>query len=223
MEIKIEKIIRSKRRTIGLQVNENGALIVRAPFKVSEKVIFGVIEKHRGWIEKKKQEMEKRAKNFPEKKFTDGEDFLYLGKSYKLTIVEGQKEPLIFNDGFFLSKDALTYAKEAFINWYKKTAFDRISERASEFAKKYGFKYNKINITNALKRWGSCSPNGNLNFSWKLIMAPLAVVDYVIIHELVHLDVKNHGKSFWARVKTLMPDYEMHEKWLKDNGYMLKI
>ncbi|KYO65524.1 M48 family metallopeptidase [Thermovenabulum gondwanense] len=223
MEIKIEKIIRSKRKTIGLQVNENGALIVRAPFQVSEEVILKVIEKHRGWIEKKKQEIEKRVKNFPEKKFTADEDFLYLGRSYKLKIVDELKEPFVFNDAFFLSKDALPFAREIFIKWYKKEAYKKIYERTSEFAKKYGFKYNKINITNAQKRWGSCSPNGNLNFSWRLIMAPLPVVDYVIIHELIHLEIKNHGKSFWAKVKNLMSDYEKYEKWLKENGYLLRI
>ena len=82
---------------------------------------------------------------------------------------------------------------------------------ADLYAKKRGLKYNKINITNAQKRWGSCSSKGNLNFSWRLVMAPLPVLDYVVIHELVHLEERNHGKSFWDKVKMLMPDHKNKE------------
>lgn len=88
---------------------------------------------------------------------------------------------------------------------------------------KRDFKYNKVNITNAQRRWGSCSAKGNLNFSWRLIMASLSVIDYVIVHELVHLEEKNHGRSFWTKVKLLMPDYKKHEDWLKKNGYLLTL
>lgn len=223
MDIKIEKIIRSMRKSIALQVTNNATLIIRAPLDVSEEVIWKVIYKHKNWIDKRKMEIEKRDPKVLDKEFVNGEGFLYLGRYYKLHIIDNQEESVKFENGFFLSKKALPEAKEVFIDWYKRAAYEKISERVNWYAQKCGFRYNKIYITNAQKRWGSCSPNGNLNFSWRLIMAPLPVVDYVIVHELAHLEVKNHGKSFWARVKTLMPDYETHEKWLKDYGYMLKI
>ncbi|MGB9814203.1 MAG: M48 family metallopeptidase [Thermovenabulum sp.] len=223
MEIKIEKIIRSKRKTIGLQVTDNGALIVRAPFEVSEDVIWKVIYKHKNWIDKKKREIEKRDPKILKKEFVNGEGFLYLGRYYKLHIIDNQEEPLRFENGFYLSKDALSNAKEVFIDWYKKAAYEKISERVKWYAQKCGFQYNKINITNAERRWGSCSYKGNLNFSWRLIMAPLPVIDYVVVHELAHLRIKNHSKSFWAKVKSIMPVYEKHEKWLKENGYLLKL
>ncbi|ABS60367.1 MULTISPECIES: M48 family metallopeptidase [Fervidobacterium] len=222
-EIKIEKIIRSKRKTVALQITDNGTLIIRVPFNLSEESIWKIINKHKNWIYKNKQEIDARDPKILPKEFVSGEGFLYLGKYYKLHVVEKQDVPLKFENGFYLSKDVLNDAKNVFIDWYKKAAYEKITERVNWWAQKRGFKYNKINITNAQKRWASCSYKGNLNFSWRLIMAPLSVIDYVIVHEIVHLEEKNHSKAFWVKVKALMPDYKKYEDWLKKNGYLLKL
>lgn len=204
--VEIKKIIRSKRKTISLQVSDEATLIVRAPFKVSEEIINRVILKHGNWIEKKKKEMQLRDIKFSKKEFVNGEGFLYLGNYYRLRLVENQETPLNFENGFYLSKEYLAHAGEIFIDWYRERAYEIISERVKWYAQKRGFKYNKINITNAQKRWGSCSHLGNLNFSWRLIMAPLPVIDYVIVHELLHLCEKNHSKAFWNKVKILITE-----------------
>ena len=221
--MEIKKVIRSKRKTISLQVADDAALIVRAPFAVSEKIINRVILKHKAWIEKKKKEIQLRDIKFSKKEFVNGEGFLYLGNYYRLRLVEKQEIPLGFKSGFYLSKEYLAHAKEIFIDWYRERAYEKISERVKWYAQKRGFKYNKINITNAQKRWGSCSCSNNLNFSWRLIMAPLPVVDYVVVHELVHLCEKNHSKTFWNKVKMLMTDYKKHQAWLKRNGHLLRL
>lgn len=223
MEIKIERIVRSNRKTVALQITENGTLIVKAPVDADEKVIWNVIERHRYWIEKRKSEIESRDTRVLPKEFVDGEGFLYLGKYYRLHIVEGQDVPLKFENGFYLSMSALPEAKRLFIEWYKKAAYEKIAERVNWWAQKRGFKYNKVNITDAQKRWGSCSSNGNLNFSWRLIMAPLSVVDYVVVHELAHLEEKSHNKAFWTIVKLLMPDYKKYEDWLRKNEHLLRL
>ncbi len=223
LDIKIEKIIRSKRKTIALQITDDATLIVRAPFGIDEKKIWEVIKKHSDWIEKKKKEIEARDPKVLKKEFVNGEGFLYLGKYYKLYIVDNQDIPLKLEDGFYLSRSFLDKAREVFIDWYKKEAFDIISERVKWYAQKSNLKHNKINITSAQKRWGSCSSNGNLNFSYRLIMAPIPVIDYVVVHELAHLEERNHGKNFWIKVKMLMPDYKKREEWIKENGYMLNL
>jgi len=223
MKIEIEKIIRSKRKTIALQITDNATLIVKAPLETNEEVINKVITKHLRWIEKKKNEVLSRDPQFTKKEFLNGEGFLYLGKSYKLYIVNEQDMPLKFDNAYFLLKDYQPMAKQLFINWYKEKAYEKISERVQWYARKRGFTYNKISITDANIRWGSCSPKGNLNFSWRLIMAPLSVIDYVVVHELAHLEQKNHSKAFWNIVKMLLPDYEKSKDWLKNNGYLLKI
>jgi len=224
MEIEIDKIIRTKRKTISLQITDDATLIVRAPFDVSEQTIKSVVNKHMNWIEKKKKNILVRDPKFVKKEFVNGEGFMYLGRYYKLNIVNKQKTPLVFNNNHFsLLRDYLPVARELFINWYKERAYEKISERVEWYARKRGFIYNKINITNANQRWGSCSSKRNLNFSWRLIMAPLPVIDYVIVHELVHLEERNHTKSFWNKVKILIPDYEKYRDWLNKNGYLLRL
>lgn len=223
MEITIEKIIRSNRKTVALQITDDATLIIRAPYNISDETIMHVISKHKNWIIKKKMEVEARNPKFTPKEFVNGEGFLYLGRSYKLTIVDNQDVPLKFDRGFYLLRDALPKAREVFIEWYKEKAYEKISERVEKYAKDGGFKYKKINITNADKRWGSCSPNGILNFSWRLVMAPLSVIDYVVIHELVHTEEKNHSKNFWIKVKVLMPNFEKYADWLKRNGHLLRL
>ena len=221
--MEIKKVIRSKRKTISLQVSDDATLIVRAPFKVSDEIINRVILKHSNWIEKKKKEIKSREVKFSKKEFVNGEGFLYLGNYYRLRLVKNQETPLNFENEFFLSKEYLAQAKDVFIDWYKGRAYEKISERVKWYAQKRGFKYNKINITNAQKRWGSCSCLNNLNFSWRLIMAPLPVIDYVVVHELVHLVEKNHSRAFWNKVKMLMTDYKKHQEWLKRNGHLLRL
>lgn len=219
----IEKIVRTKRKTIALQITDDAKLIVRAPLGMSDEKIMGVILKHKKWIEQKKRDIETRDPKFSPKEFVNGEGFLYLGISYRLRIVEYQKVALKFKNEFYLSRDVLPKAKEVFIRWYKNMACEKISERVEWYACKRGFKYNKVNITSAQKRWGSSSSNGNLNFPWRLIMAPLPVIDYVVVHELVHLEEKNHSRVFWEKVKMLMPHYRSHRVWLKKNGYLLRL
>jgi len=223
MDIEIEEIIRTKRKTIALQITDNATLIVRAPFDVSDEKIMGVVFKHKKWIEQKRRDIETRDPKFSPKEFVNGEGFLYLGRYYRLKIVDDQELPLKFENGFYLSRDALPQAREVFIEWYKKMAYEKISERVRWYAQKRDFKYNKVNITNAQKRWGSSSSTRNLNFPWRLIMAPLPVIDYVVIHELVHLEERNHTKLFWNKVKMLMPDYEKYKDWLKENSYLLRL
>ena len=139
-------------------------------------------------------------------------------------VFDEQETALKLGNGFCLSRELLPNARQVFIQWYKEKAHEKISERVEWYAQKRGFKYNKINITNAQKRWGSCSSSKrNLNFSWRLIMAPLSVVDYVVVHELVHLVEKNHTKMFRNKVKMLMPNYEKRKEWLKRNGYLLRL
>lgn len=104
------------------------------------------------------------------------------------------------------------------IEHYKKLAREMIPLRVAEFAKEYDFSYNGVKITSAMTRWGSCTSKRNLNFTYRLALAPDFVRDYVIVHELCHLRQMNHSKRFWNEVANIMPDYKTAEKWLKENG-----
>ena len=115
-------------------------------------------------------------------------------------------------------KHAQGNAQQAFQEWYRRQARQVIGEHVELFAAKYSFQYGKIRISSARTRWGSCSPTGDLSFSWRLILNPLEVVDYVIIHELVHTVHHNHSKRFWKKVEKILPDYKEYNKWLRKHG-----
>jgi predicted metal-dependent hydrolase len=155
------------------------------------------------------------------KQFRAGERFLFLGQEHSLRVVEKQRAALTFEDHFIISKIALPKAAQAFERWYKFQALTVLNERVKFYAAKYGFQPGRIRITSARTRWGSCSSKGTLSFTWRLVMAPLEVIDYVVVHELVHLKVKNHSKTFWGNVAALMPDYKRHVAWLKANGRLM--
>lgn len=104
---------------------------------------------------------------------------------------------------------------------YRKEARRRITERAAYFAEKMGVDYGRIAIKAAKTRWGSCSAQGNLNFHWKLILMPPAILDYVVVHELAHRIEMNHSPRFWAQVERILPDYRERRRWIKENGGLI--
>jgi predicted metal-dependent hydrolase len=221
--IKIDKIIRTKRKSMALIVQSDGRLIVRAPMRTSDKTILAFVQKNVDWIRSKQALVKSVYPQVIEKKYVDGEKFWFLGKLYPLELVNRANLPVELTDRFLLARPALPKAQAYFIRWYKEQARIILSERVSEYTAKNGFKYRQIKITSARTRWGSCSAKGTLCFTWRLVMAPLPVIDYVVVHELVHLTERNHGRSFWAKVATLMPDYKQKIKWLKSNGQSLSI
>lgn len=222
-DARIDELIRSKRKTIGLQITHDAKLIVRAPRGIPLYFIKNILRKKISWIQKK----QKLAGTLPArpapKRFVDGEEYLYLGGTYRLSVVDAGSTPLIFNKGFYILKNNLSRASDIFTSWYKKEAAAKIKERLDRHADLHGLKYNKFNITNAGKYWGSCTPCGTLNFSWRLIMAPLEIIDYVVAHELAHLSEKNHSKRFWEKVSTTFPGFKESRTWLRENGHRLNI
>ena len=153
-----------------------------------------------------------------------GERFLYLGNEYELVIAETTDVPLNFDKNrFVLAANHKKDARQLFINWYKQEALRIISDRVKLYSGITGIQYRKVNISDAKTKWGACSHNGNLHFSWTLIMAPLEVIDYVIVHELVHIKVRNHSRIFWQKVSEFIPEYKLCRKWPKENQNLLTL
>ncbi len=223
MKIKIDKIIRSKRKMLALEVTDDARLIVRAPNKTSLYYIESIVFKKRLWIQKKQHIACDKCRKATSREFVNGESFFYLGNTYRLFIVDDKDVPLLFDQGFRLSINHLPNARQIFIDWYKKEGYNAIKKRLDWYSALYKIKYKVFNITNAFKRWGSCSAKGGLHFSWRLIMAPLNVIDYVVVHELAHIEEQNHSKRFWDKVKIMFPNYHESRQWLRNNGYLLRI
>jgi len=206
-----------------MEIRPHGGLIVRAPEHVSIDEIRSLVNSKRSWIDKKQTLVEKQARDAPPKLFEDGELFLYLGKSHPLNIVQDQIDPLVLNGNFLLAAEYQGRARQVFEKWYRKRAAQVIKPRVATLAEQNGITYTIIRINSAKTRWGSCGPKGSLNFPWRLVMAPQDVIDYVIVHEMVHLRVRNHSKSYWSAVESILPDYQIRLRWLKENGYQLNL
>lgn len=219
LDIPIHKLIRSRRKSIALMIAADATLVVRAPLGISISTIQGLIQKKRKWIEAKQSEVLKRGP-IRRKTFTDGETFLFLGEELSFKIIAGEEIQIAGRELLF-PRCFLTKAEARLIYWYKEKAIEVIAESANYYSCVSGWKFKTINITSAERRWGSCSFSGAINFSWKLIMAPREVVDYVVVHELAHITEKNHSSRFWKKVESILPNYKTHEKWLKDHGKKL--
>ncbi len=219
--MKIDRLIRSKRKTIALIVQLDGSLVVRAPLFARDEQIQAFIKKKTDWI--RARQAEAQAARPAVHTFTDGDSFLYLGRPYPLRVVKGAQKALEFKDAFLLAESAHPRARQLLEAWYKARAREIITQRVMFHAALLGFSYSKIRIGSAKTRWGSCSTRGTLSFTWRLIMSPPQVVDYVIIHELVHTVEHNHSQVFWAKVAQVVPDYKALAKWLKKNAHLMEI
>ena len=148
-EIKIDKIIRSRRRTIALEIARDAQLIVRAPYRTPFDFIEKIVFKKRFWIKEKQEFVKERCEKIVSKEFVSGEGFLYLGDMYKLEFVDVSDMSIVFNNGFQISRQYLDAAKEILIAWYKEQAYQKISERADWYSSLCGLKYNKMKISDA--------------------------------------------------------------------------
>ena len=217
-------LIRSNRKTIALQIDENAKLIVRAPYRVSQKRIDQFILEKREWIKKTQKKAAHRKQLMEENsEFKDGKLVMFLGKEYRLILNDKIKAIELTQDIMRFPLAHIEGGEEYLSKWYKKKAKEIIIPRVERYALALGFSYKRIGITSAKKRWGSCNSKGSINFTYRLVMTPPEIIDYVIVHELMHLREMNHSAKFWSHVAQIIPDYKKRRKWLKDNQHRIQI
>ena len=216
------QIIRSKRKTLSLSINENADLVVRAPHRASYDEIQKFISEKSVWIDNKQRLIKARLED-NKNQHSRGSQCLYLGSLYPLKIDNSNVEPISFNGQMFtitnVNRERISLALKS---WYKKRFIEVALPRLSYFSDKYKLKVNQVRVKEQKTLWGSCSSKNNINLNYLLIMAPMKVIDYVIVHELVHTIHKNHSAKFWQKVETIMPNYKDARNWLKENGYRLR-
>lgn len=159
----------------------------------------------------------------PTHTYEPGETFPFLGVWYPLKLVDRNRPVLFLDGGFELSRSGKPRAHEIFTAWYRHEAARLFQERISFWSAATGLQPTGLGLSSAHTRWGSCGPTGKINLTWRLVMAPVPVVDYVVVHELAHLKVKNHSKTFWNLLQAYLPDYQQRRKWLNDNGLRLDL
>ena len=234
-KIKYE-VIRSDRKTLGINIEPDRGVIVRSPHNVSERKIKEVVEDKSSWILKKLKKVGEIKPPPGPREYLSGEKLSYLGRRYRLKVipVAGIKKVRVklYQGKFNIDYPAELEEKEEerkekirkqLISWYREHASKKIKERVEKYKGKVGVEPNKVKVKKQKKRWGSCSSKGNLNINWRIIMAPMSIVDYIVVHELVHLKHSNHSKDFWQLVETILPDYQERKEWLRVNGRRLEV
>jgi len=227
------EIIRTNRKTMGIIVDHERNLIVRSPKNTTDKKIETVLKKKTGWILDKLNEMESIKPAPKEKEFMTGEKLPYLGRRYRLEVNQAEiskVEVKLYQGKFIIEypeklkendEQRRGKIKDALIEWYREHAKEKIKERVEKYKVKLDVEPNNVVVKKQKKRWGSCSSKGNLNFNWKIIMAPMSIVDYLVVHELTHLVHDNHSREFWATVGSIIPEVKDKREWLKINGRRL--
>ncbi len=228
-------LIRSpKRRSLCVRIDEAGNVKAAAPLKMAQSFIESFLCKKQDWIFRKSQEAKHRYETVRAKAFDHGQEFLFLGRKHRLEISgnSSSRTKLTFNGERWIVDIpcGLTEEEKRFcirnelVSWYRGQAEEMLGARTFYFARIMGEEPLKVAVRTQKRLWGSChSGTKSIHLNWQIILSPLSVVDYVIVHELCHLKVPNHSRKFWNMVAKFVPDYKNREKWLKDNTAEMRL
>lgn len=234
-------IIRSKRKTVCLSVNNDGSVTVKAPLRYpSDKEIAGFVEQKIGWIMKQREIQQEKEDMKLVRRFETDYSFPYLGEERLVEMHSAKKTSIAYDGSKIVIKtpfcQALQEDYEADLNkaaieklqsdlkkWYKKQAFTYVSKRVEHYQNIIGVTVTSVSIRSRKSQWGSCDSNGNLTFSWRLVMARPEAIDYVVVHELCHRLHMDHSRDFWNQVQKYMPDYKKQKQWLEENSVNMNI
>jgi len=220
INIEINQVVRSERKSFRIEI-KNGKINVMAPLWAKKEDIDKMVQRHSTWIITKLEHYQKNP--IIKKEFITGEKFLFLGEEYPLIVEDTPAYALRFHDkSFYLASDCRDNAIEYFTQFYKQKAKKIIGPRTIEISKLLEIEISNVKITSAQSRWGSCTSKGNVNFSFRLIMAPPKTIDSVIVHELAHRFEMNHSSKFYDIVQKIMPDYKEYDYWLKENNQKMR-
>lgn len=229
-------VIYRSRKNITIQIKPVDEVVIISPKKVPKEVLKDILIEKSEWIAKKLEEYKELGDYHKEKEYISGEKFFYLGKEYTLDILE---EPIdnkntkinieIKDDKLVISSNSTDKdeIKNSIKMWYRKESEKIVLERIIHCREKYPTMMklipNSVKVKEQKKRWGSCTSKRDIYINSKISMAKPEVIDYIIVHEFCHLIHMNHSKDFYELVESIMPNYKIHEKWLKDSGYKLTL
>ena len=212
-----------KRRKLTIIVERDRSVVVHAPVGTSAEKIEETVRAKRQWIYEKTRHAQKYEEPHPPgKELVSGESALYLGRNYRIEVVADGIREVQFDHKFLVPRKHRAKRREVLRKWYITRAKEKILPRISRHARELGVDYTAAKIVDNRYRWGSCTVKDNVNFNWRLIKAPMFVIDYVIVHELAHLIETNHTPRFWNIVRTQTPTMDKAKAWLKEHGQILE-
>ena len=208
-----------RRKTLGLTVDRGGELRLHVPENTPEQELARWTRSKLLWVHRALARKEALAPKVRVPEFVSGENFSYLGHNYRLKIVRDTTEPLRF-DGkhFWLAAEARSEAEAHFRHWYICTGRDWLRERTTALARRTGTDASRIAVRDLGFRWGSCGKNGTLFFNWRLLQLPVRLIDYIIVHELVHLQELHHSPEFWQALERALPMWRQLKDALRSDG-----
>jgi hypothetical protein len=226
-------IKRTERSSLGITVERDGTVTINAPLSADLKAIERFVSNKTIWIRQKLAYKSEMNREKVHRDFVSGQGFLYLGKSYRMRLVnngtvaveqKGVLTPLRLHNGYFeLLESEKEKAKEHFIKWYRKQTEEQLRVRIPRYEHRIGVSVKDFRVLDLGNRWASCGKKGTLNFSWRIVMAPIQVFDYILVHEMAHMIERGHTKNFWGIVSRVISDYEDHKAWLQVHGVELNI
>jgi len=215
------------RRTIQITLTPEGNIQLKTPYTLTKAEAEQILANKADWIQRQRHRLHNLSTNPVNGKIAPDVPLLYLGQCYRLKIAESLQDQ-VFIDGDYLvvyyrptQRPGLAAAQALLLKWYVEQATAALLSRTNYWAKQIGVSPARITIRDQKTRWGSCSSRGSINYSWRLIMAPSLVLDYLVIHELCHMKVANHSREFWKLVGCFITDYTSQRHWLKENGNLL--
>jgi predicted metal-dependent hydrolase len=211
----------ARRRTLEITVDRGGALILSAPPDVDESRLRDFVRRKRLWVYRQLARKEAFIRPLPRKVFTDGEGFLYLGRSYRLRLVgdEAADASLKLQLGRLVMPRSL--ARDGYVHllrWYVERAKPWLRRKVNDYSARMEVDPAGVRVQDLGYRWGSCGKGDWLYFHWKTILLPSRIAEYVVVHEMAHLHEPHHTPEFWRRVERAMPDYEIRKLWLAEHG-----
>lgn len=222
-------LIRKKRKTMGIYIDVYGNIELRLPKNTTDEEALALLESKWGWVVRKQQEQKEKTKGFKQKTYEEEEEMLFLGKHYPLEIKVDptlERVSVELTDSAFIMnihEQDREQIQKLMTKFYKQQCKRLVEERIRQYQPQFKVKPRKVSIRSNKKHWGSCDSNRELTFNWRLVMAPLEVVDYVVIHEMCHMIHMNHDRSFWRLLGSFMPDYREKQDWLAHSHWQMVV
>ena len=236
------ELIRRKRKSLCIRIEKNGDVKVISPMKLNKEYILEFVLKKADWIITKKNEIKESESKIIKREFKDNSTFMYLGRECPIKLIYDEKFKKVEidikrnnseninkkeNECFYFEIKTNTYNEEilrkTLEKWYREKTFEIVAQRIDLYSYKFTDKVAGIKVKEQKRRWASINIKNEIFFNWRISMAPLEVIDYIVVHEMCHMDFRNHSKDFWRRVAEVMPFYKIYHNYLKENGVNMYI
>ena len=212
-----------RKKTVAVTVDPEGGVLLLAPENFSTDRLDAVVQRKAGWIVQRLRGVGSNGVPPSPREFVSGESVMYLGRHYRLKVESGESGEAKLRGGWLhvpapAGAGQQDQVRAALVSWLRRHAAERLPERVEMWCPKAGVEIPRVVISDQKRRWGSCDRTGTIRLNWRIIQAPMRLVDYVVVHELVHLCHRGHGRAYWQALGRVMPDYERRREDLRKRG-----